>query len=146
MGWEGIVIMKSSRFLKDHIKLWDIIIITISMGVSIITYSYFLIQDTSEERELVVQISGKTVLQQDIMRVRDDQFVVTIGEDAKAIITVKNGGVRVEKMDQSICPNQICSKMGWIQYQYQSIVCLPNKMVVTLQEYSSKLDVDEISM
>jgi len=36
-------------------------------------------------------------------------------------------------MNKEICPNAICSDTGWIDKGYQSIVCLPNNIVVTIE-------------
>jgi hypothetical protein len=44
-------------------------------------------------------------------------------------------------MDKKICPNAICSDTGWISKPYQTIVCLPNHIVLSL-EGSKKDDVD----
>lgn len=37
------------------------------------------------------------------------------------------------EMDKKICPNAICSYDGWIDKGYQSIVCLPNNIVVIIE-------------
>lgn len=36
-------------------------------------------------------------------------------------------------MSKEICPNSICSDIGWIDNTYQSIVCLPNNIIVTIE-------------
>lgn len=36
-------------------------------------------------------------------------------------------------MDKRICPRKICSETGWIDKQYQNIVCLPNKILVKIE-------------
>ena len=47
-------------------------------------------------------------------------------------IEVKNGRVRMVEMSKELCPNNICSDTGWIDKTYQSIVCLPNRIIVTI--------------
>lgn len=59
----------------------------------------------------------------------------------KGYIEMKNGKVRMKEMSRQICPEAICSQTGWITSTYQSIVCLPNKIVVTI-EGSKNVDVD----
>ncbi|MEI7542933.1 MAG: NusG domain II-containing protein [bacterium] len=44
-------------------------------------------------------------------------------------IEVKDKKVRVLKSD---CPNQICIHAGWISQPGQSLICLPNKVVVNI--------------
>jgi hypothetical protein len=45
-------------------------------------------------------------------------------------IEVNRGRVRVAKSD---CPRQICSHTGWISAQAQTIVCVPNKVLVEIK-------------
>jgi hypothetical protein len=44
-------------------------------------------------------------------------------------IEVKDKKIRVLETD---CPNQICKHAGWISQPGQSLVCLPNKVVVEI--------------
>lgn len=37
------------------------------------------------------------------------------------------------EMNKEICPESICSETGWIDSFYQSIVCLPNGIIVTIE-------------
>ncbi|MEJ8554206.1 NusG domain II-containing protein [Tepidibacter sp. Z1-5] len=48
-------------------------------------------------------------------------------------VEVKNGRARMLEMDKRICPRKICSEIGWIDKKYQSIVCLPNKILVKIE-------------
>lgn len=45
------------------------------------------------------------------------------------VLIIRNGGVFMEEAD---CPDQICAKTGFIDKPGQSIVCLPNKLVVEI--------------
>ncbi|AFM00004.1 MULTISPECIES: NusG domain II-containing protein [Desulfitobacterium] len=53
--------------------------------------------------------------------------------DQTGYLEVKNGKVRMLEMPKEICPEGICSKTGWIDSSTQAIVCLPNKIIVTIQ-------------
>ena len=44
-------------------------------------------------------------------------------------IEIKDGRVR---MLEAFCPNHLCIRQGWIRFEGQSIVCLPNKVTVTV--------------
>ena len=44
-------------------------------------------------------------------------------------IEIKDGRVR---MLEAFCPNHLCIRQGWISLEGQSIVCLPNKVIVTV--------------
>jgi hypothetical protein len=42
---------------------------------------------------------------------------------------VKSGKIRVSDSD---CPNRVCMREGWIMNPGQSIVCLPNHVIVEI--------------
>lgn len=56
--------------------------------------------------------------------------------DGKMQIEVKAGRVRVKN---SNCPQHICMNMGWIQYSGQSIVCVPNKVLMEIKSSGSAI-------
>lgn len=45
------------------------------------------------------------------------------------LLVIKDGAAHMEEAD---CKNQICVHQGGIRYAGQSIVCLPNQVVVTI--------------
>ena len=45
-------------------------------------------------------------------------------------IEINDGRVR---MLEALCPNHLCIRQGWISLEGQSIVCLPNKVTVTVR-------------
>ncbi|MBB6216059.1 hypothetical protein HNQ80_002158 [Anaerosolibacter carboniphilus] len=59
-------------------------------------------------------------------------------------IEAKDGAVRMLEMSRAICPDAICSDTGWINKKYQSIVCLPNRIVVSFED-GQEADVDMIA-
>ena len=44
-------------------------------------------------------------------------------------IEIRDGRVR---MIEASCPNHLCIRQGWISLEGQSIVCLPNRVTVTV--------------
>lgn len=66
----------------------------------------------------------------------------TIGIDPKESghhnqIKIENGSVY---MSESDCANQVCVQQGRISRSNQTIVCLPNKVVVSIDGGSSEMD------
>ena len=49
-------------------------------------------------------------------------------------IEIKNGAVKMKEMRKIICPRGICSKTGWIEKSYETIVCMPNKIIVSIEK------------
>lgn len=52
------------------------------------------------------------------------------GGDAN--LEVKDGAVRLLGVDDDFCPEKICIRTGWIKNQGESIVCVPNKLVIQI--------------
>jgi hypothetical protein len=51
-----------------------------------------------------------------------------------AHVEIEDGRVRMLPLGEDICPNAICSHTGWIEYNYESIVCLPNRIMVVFSD------------
>ena len=60
------------------------------------------------------------------------------GYNGTVYISAGNGKVKVEDEDS---PLHLCSKQGYISKSYETIVCLPNKIVVKIEAAS---DIDAI--
>ena len=76
---------------------------------------------------VTVQVDGKVL------------FELPLGEDAELVLgegghtntlVIRDGKAQVA---EASCPDQICVRQGAIQYAGESIVCLPHKLVVTVQ-------------
>ena len=73
----------------------------------------------------VVQVDGVIVA-----RFPLSEDGVHILNDGLNTIEIKDGKVR---MMEAKCPNLQCVHQGWISRSYQSIVCLPNKVIITIE-------------
>jgi len=90
---------------------------------------------------LIPVISASTNKAHEALVYKNNQLLQTIPLDKNAIINegpltveVDNGAIRVKDAD---CPNQICVHEGWISKPGQSIVCLPNKIIVEIPNNDS---------
>ncbi len=106
-----------------------ILVITILIASLLLygTMEWFVRSTTSDQTVAVVSYKDKEILRID-MKI-DDTYIVqgTLGE---VFIEVENGRVRVEK---ETSPYHLCSIQGWVQYANVPIVCLPNHIVVMIQ-------------
>jgi len=69
------------------------------------------------------------------------QTIFAHGPLGTTTIEIKGKKVRVIN---SACPEKICVKMGWKSKNGETIVCVPNKIVVKIISASQKQDVDAI--
>ncbi len=74
------------------------------------------------------------------------QYVRVAVPRGEAVLEVEDGKIRVLPMPRETCPLQICSSVGWIERPGQAIVCLPNRMIITISgESEDPLDLDGIT-
>lgn len=115
------------------IKKADIVlfIILIALGIAVTVMSL-----TGAEDGSVVQISvdGKTY---GVYSLNKDQTIEIKQDKSINKITIKDGHVQ---MSDSTCKNQICVKTGEISNTSQSIVCLPNKVMVEIIRGEAQFD------
>lgn len=64
----------------------------------------------------------------------------------EAVLEIEGGKIRVLPMPRETCPLAICSSVGWIEKPGQAIVCLPNRMIITISgEKEDPLNLDGIT-
>lgn len=69
----------------------------------------------------VIEIDGQIAEKRPLTQ--SGEFTVSGAEGM--VFAVENGGVRVKISD---CPDKICVKTGLVTAEYQTAVCLPNKV------------------
>ena len=74
-----------------------------------------------------VQIDGETVLELPLDQ--DAQVVLGEGEHTNTLI-IENGAAQVIAAG---CPDQVCVRQGAVRYNGESIVCLPHKLIVSIE-------------
>ena len=74
-----------------------------------------------------VQVGGETLMELPLSE--DTRIVLGEGEHTNTLV-IKDGSAQ---MIEAGCPDQICVTQGVIRYKGESIVCLPHKLVVTVE-------------
>ena len=74
-----------------------------------------------------VRIDGKAVMELPLSE--NAQIVLGEGDHTNTLI-IRDGKAQVI---EASCPDRICVRQGAVQYAGESIVCLPHKLVVTVQ-------------
>lgn len=74
-----------------------------------------------------VQVDGERLME--LFLRADTQVVLGSGEHTNTLV-IENGTARVVEAD---CPDQICVNQGAVRYEGESIVCLPHKLVITVE-------------
>jgi hypothetical protein len=102
--------------------------------VAVIALSAFLISaslagaEGASGLEVVVTVNGREVLSRPLGN--GDQRLTVRGYQGESLIEISGGRVR---MVDSACPDKLCARTGWISRPHESIVCLPNRVVIELR-------------
>lgn len=125
----------------EVIKKGDIVIISLIV-ILIITGQYFLINQEigGSQRTITVEIDQEIYIYK--LNFDDSKIIAFDFKDQQGTLVYQDGKIRMETMNRDVCPKQICSKTGWIEYKNQSIVCIPNKIIVTINgNQKEKIDI-----
>ena len=76
---------------------------------------------------VTVQIDGEVVLELPLDK--DTELVLGEGEHTNTLV-IQGGTAQVVAAS---CPDQICVRQGAVRYAGESIVCLPHRLVVTVE-------------
>lgn len=125
-----------------EIKPLDKIIIAVLLILSFIPAGILMILESNDENNsIVIKVDNKIVKEIPLNNIDSSKIYEFNFKDDVGYIEVDNGRVRMLEMDKEICPNAICSDTAWIDKRYQNIVCLPNKIIVTIEGNEDK-DID----
>ena len=84
-----------------------------------------IVMDLGER--VTVTVDGDLLME---LPLNEDTQVVIGGEEHSNTLVIQNGTAQVIAAD---CPDQICVRQGAIQYDGETIVCLPHKLVVAVE-------------
>ena len=110
-------------FLKKHKN--DILIV---LAVLVLAGGFWLYSSfgRSAGAEVMVAVDGEEIYRLPL----DEDVRLTVGEGERYTVLVISGG-EVSVEDAS-CPDHVCVRSGKVSLDGQTIVCLPNKTVVTV--------------
>jgi len=75
-----------------------------------------------------VYYKNQLVLTIDMTLKTTKEYTVS-GTNGDVVILYDNGKIKVEEENS---PRHLCSKQGWISQSYESIICLPNNIVINI--------------
>lgn len=115
-----------------------IIFILISAIFLYASLEFFVRASTSGQKVAVVRYKNEEVMRIDMSLNQSYTLQGTLGE---VFIEVVEGKIRVEK---ETSPYHLCSIQGWVEYANVPIVCLPNHMVILIENAPAQNDEDAV--
>lgn len=111
-------------------KIFIILVLVVSLALYL-SLQWFVTSSTGQNTVAVVTYKDKEVLRIDMGLNKNYTIKGTLGD---VLIEVKNKAIRVDK---ETSPYHLCSLQGWVQYANVPIVCLPNHIVILIQNAKS---------
>ena len=118
---------------KKKIKNDVILIIALVITVSAFGAAYFFLRE--EGRTVCVKVDG--VVYGEYSLVVDMAYEI-ISENGHNLLVTESGSARVESAS---CPDGICSSHRPVSRVGESIVCLPNKVSITVKGAPDEVDI-----
>ena len=116
--------MDTEKF-KDTLKKHRIDIIVIASLLLLSLLALLFVTLTRKEGAAVeITVGGDVVATYSLFK--NGEYELNGGTNT---LVIENG---VAYMDYSSCPDHVCERKGKIRYAGQTIVCLPNKLTVTI--------------
>ena len=103
--------------------------------IALSIYGLFVLTETKKDKKAYVYYENKVVLTIDLSVEEKKEYDVQ-GYNGNIHIISENGKVKVAEENS---PKHLCSKQGYIKESYESIICLPNKVVIKIED-SDQLD------
>ncbi len=121
------------------LKKQDVVLLAVMLAGALLL-GVFLMLTRKSGAEVVVKVAGKQVT------------AFSLNENTKYTIHGVNGGTNeliIEDgqvwLEEASCPDKLCVHQGKIKYSGESIICLPNKVSVTIQDENDTNGVDAVA-
>ena len=118
-------------------KIFVIIVFLLSLAVYIFSvYIFYLI--TSDDLQAVIYVNDNEYARYSI---KEDRQITIPGTLGDVVVEIKEERVRILT---ETSPLHICSLQGWVDRAYVSLICLPNGVVVQIENATSTMEEPDI--
>ncbi|MGE4354258.1 MAG: NusG domain II-containing protein [Oscillospiraceae bacterium] len=126
--------------LLQSTRFWLIVFAAI---ILFSTAAMFFLKGGGSGTIAVITQDGKELQRIDLSHVTEP-YTIRIDSDNGGynIVEVEPGRIRVL---EASCPDQICVNQGWISDSSKPIVCLPNKLMIVIEDGENPDGLDGIS-
>ena len=111
-------------------SLWnkkDLLFIAAILLAAGLAFLFFRPQPSESLSRAEISVDGKTVMELDLSE--DQALTVDGAGGGYNRIQVRDGAVSVL---EASCPDKVCVHTGTVRYPGETIVCLPNRMIITV--------------
>ena len=120
--------------LTFYDKFFIVLILLCSLAGFVLN---FTLEAAGEQKYITVYVDNEFVMEISFNEVTEEKISFPFGENNEhvAVLEIKQGRVRLLPIeDRSLCPRGICAHTGWISRSYESIVCVPNRIIISFRD------------
>lgn len=111
------------------------IVLLIIVALSLSITSIYKLVAKGTENIAVVKREGTILKTIDLKKIKGaEEFVIKTEDGHYNTILVNENGISIKDAD---CPNQECVKSGWIKEPGRMIVCLPFRLIISIEGESN---------
>ena len=112
------------------IKIFDYLLILLFIGIS-----FFLFN--RKNNKIISKVEIISPYKKILLKLPANKIIKVKGfNNGYLVVQIKGEKVRVIR---STCPNKICIKTGWISKIGESIICVPNKIIIKIVGNNCKI-------
>mgnify|MGYP002801110580 CR=1 FL=1 len=114
--------------------LWDLLVAVLVAGIAVALF-FSLREESGNFLSARVVLDGETIAQYNLTTLTEP---ITLEVDAASYpLTIQAEPGRICILESS-CPGQDCVHTGWASRAGQQIICLPNRLVISLEGGTSE--------
>ena len=110
-------------------KKLAVIITASALTAAAVIFTLFALFSHSGSHTAEITSDGEVIRVIDLSTAPDEVFTVE-SENGTNTVTVRNGTISVT---EASCPDRICVNHGELRSEMLPIICLPNRLVITLK-------------
>ncbi len=114
MNWRDII---------RSTTIWDRLLILLFSFITVLSF-YFVKVIFPEGVEASIKVEERSL---GPYQLTEDRILEIRGPLGHTEVEIKNGKIRIKKAP---CRDKICMRQGWISSSGESLICLPNRVIV----------------
>ncbi len=123
--------------MQFKLTFYDKFFIVLLLLFSLSGFAYnWTLGASQEQKYITVQVDQEFVMELSFNDETEKTVTFPFGENKEhvAVLEISQGRVRLLPIKKELCPRGICAHTGWISRNFQSIVCIPNRIVVSFSD------------
>ncbi|MBQ4522760.1 MAG: NusG domain II-containing protein [Lachnospiraceae bacterium] len=116
-------------------KKQNVVFIIILMVVSLVMLFFLIMEKKRQEGDKVLIYVNGTLMQEVSLDTEDE--ILIHGNPGDNVLVIQNGKAY---MKEASCDNHVCIQQGEISKNGETIICLPNQILVEVSAENQKMD------